>query len=299
MKILFATDGSDTALAALDFVLRFPLPEGSEIRLLTVIDRNGLPQLAPSGLTEEQRHALAETEQTVRHAAERLLAEEGARLRHAGWAGSTEVRAGHPADEIRRAAQESGADLVVLGSHGHRGFRRFILGSVSGGVLQYAPCSVLVIPPAAQAKREEQAPLRILIAFDGSAPAEKAVDLCAGLPLRDRAEVTLLTVMPLVTLYRQDIRQRLSWHWNKQKKAAGAALERAADRIRWATPRVTTLLREDADEAGTILAVAGDRQTDLIVVGHKGRSAIARVLLGSVTGRIAAHAPCAVLAVRG
>jgi nucleotide-binding universal stress UspA family protein len=298
MKILFATDGSDTALAALDFLLRFPLPEGSEIRLLTVIDRNGFPELTASGLSEEQRHALAETEGAIRQGAERLLAEEGRRVRAAGWAGSTEVRIGHPAEEIHTAAAQYGAELIVLGSHGHRGFRRFILGSVSGSVLQYAACSVLVVP-LREPEVTSEGPLHILLAFDGSAPAEKAVDLCAGLPLHDRDEVRLLTVMPLVTLYRQDIRQRLSWHWQAQKEAAEAALERAAAKIRWATPQVSTLVLEDADEPGRILSVAAEHDSDLIVLGHKGRSALSRVLLGSVTGRIAAQAPCAVLAVRG
>lgn len=299
MKILLATDGSETARAALDFLLRFPLPEGSEIDLLSVTDHHHLPPITRDDLTREQRQAIGETERAVRQDAERILAQAAERVRGAGRPGSTEVRIGHPAEEIRLAAAEHGAELIVLGSHGHRGLRRLILGSVSGSVLQYADCSVLIVRP----RTEGQAPapdgrLRILLCLDGSAPAQKAIELCAGLPLRGRAAVTLLTVMPLITLYRQDIRQRLSWHWQEQKAAATADLEKAAAIIRPTAEDVSTLLREDADEAGAILAAAQALGSDLIVLGHKGRSAIERVLLGSVTGRIAAQAPCAVLAVR-
>lgn len=59
------------------------------------------------------------------------------------------VRVGSPAHLILRVAREWEADLVVLGTHGRRGMPRFFLGSVAETVLRKAPCSALVIPPAA------------------------------------------------------------------------------------------------------------------------------------------------------
>jgi nucleotide-binding universal stress UspA family protein len=67
------------------------------------------------------------------------------------------VRMGSPAHEILAVARQWDADLVVLGTHGRRGLPRFFLGSVAETVLRKAPCSALVIPPAAV---REQAPLR-------------------------------------------------------------------------------------------------------------------------------------------
>jgi nucleotide-binding universal stress UspA family protein len=59
------------------------------------------------------------------------------------------VRVGSPAHVILDVAREWDADLVVLGTHGRRGLPRFFLGSVAETVLRKAPCSALVIPPAA------------------------------------------------------------------------------------------------------------------------------------------------------
>jgi nucleotide-binding universal stress UspA family protein len=59
------------------------------------------------------------------------------------------VRVGSPAHEILAVARQWDADLVVLGTHARRGIPRFFLGSVAETVLRKAPCSALVIPPAA------------------------------------------------------------------------------------------------------------------------------------------------------
>jgi nucleotide-binding universal stress UspA family protein len=67
------------------------------------------------------------------------------------------VRVGSPAHVILEVAREWDADLVVLGTHGRRGLPRVFLGSVAETVLRKAPCSALVIPPAAVlAGRAEQ-----------------------------------------------------------------------------------------------------------------------------------------------
>ncbi|HEU4884451.1 MAG TPA: universal stress protein [Longimicrobium sp.] len=70
------------------------------------------------------------------------------------------VRVGSPAHEILAVARQWDADLVVLGTHGRRGLPRFFLGSVAETVLRKAPCSALVIPPAAVLQRPEaEAPI--------------------------------------------------------------------------------------------------------------------------------------------
>lgn len=301
MKLLYTTDGSHTALAALDFLLRLPLPEHGEVVVVTVIDREAFPDRPLAELDEEERRAFSETDLAVRRDADEVLADAAARLRKAGLGGSTEVRSGHPADQIRQAAADHGSELIVMGSHGRTGIRRAILGSVSGSVLQYAGCSVLVVPHPEASERPQPSPserLRMLIAYDGSAPARKALELCASLPLKDKAQVSILRILPLVTLYRQDIAQRLSRAFHQEKKAAKESLAAALEQIHWATPDADTLLLESPDVGKTILETAAERQSDLIVLGHKGRSGIERVLLGSVVGRVASHAPCAVLAVR-
>jgi nucleotide-binding universal stress UspA family protein len=102
----------------------------------------------------------------------------------------------------------------------------------------------------------------------------------------------------LVKLYRQDIKQRLSWVWKEKKKLAQKSLDRLSNEVKWTTPHISTQLREAADVSQEILDLAEQTQCHLILLGHKGKGAIEKFLLGSVTTRIAHHAPCSVLAVR-
>ncbi|HUJ58718.1 MAG TPA: universal stress protein [Kofleriaceae bacterium] len=55
-----------------------------------------------------------------------------------------ELVQGPPASVITHAAERGGHDLIAIGTHGHRGFRRLLLGSVAESTIRHAPCSVLV-----------------------------------------------------------------------------------------------------------------------------------------------------------
>lgn len=54
---------------------------------------------------------------------------------------------GDARDVIDRTAEQTGADLIVIGTHGRRGVRRFLLGSVAESVVRSAPCQVLTVRP--------------------------------------------------------------------------------------------------------------------------------------------------------
>jgi nucleotide-binding universal stress UspA family protein len=57
---------------------------------------------------------------------------------------TTGIAVGHPAEQIIKKAEQSGADLIVVGRRGSSMFQKLVLGSVSERVLRYAPCPVLV-----------------------------------------------------------------------------------------------------------------------------------------------------------
>jgi nucleotide-binding universal stress UspA family protein len=61
---------------------------------------------------------------------------------------TTHVRSGHPAEELAQLASDVEAELVVVGTHGRRGAKRFLLGSVAENTVRIAPCAVLVARPA-------------------------------------------------------------------------------------------------------------------------------------------------------
>lgn len=296
MRLLLALDGSDSAIAAVDFLLCLPFPAESEVRLLSVVDDYLFRDLHDGHLSTEARGAVEETWESVREEGEELLAVQAARLREAGWRCSTEVRSGYPAEAIAAVAAGHAIDLIVLGSHGLSGVQRFLLGSVSARVLEYAGCSVLIVrrPPHGQLDCR-----RVLLAYDGSPSAQRAADLCQSLPFKPGTGARLLTVMPLVTHYRQDIRQRLNTIWQDKKAAKQAALDALAAAPRWSGVEVGTAVREGASVSKEILDAALEQRSDLVVLGDKGKGTIERMLLGSATSRVAHHAHCSVLTVRG
>jgi nucleotide-binding universal stress UspA family protein len=57
----------------------------------------------------------------------------------------TVIIQGNPAEEIIKKAGSIKSDLIITGSHGRHGARRFLLGSVSSKIVEYAPCAVLVV----------------------------------------------------------------------------------------------------------------------------------------------------------
>jgi nucleotide-binding universal stress UspA family protein len=74
------------------------------------------------------------------------LTEEGKRVQAAGIPCETNSREGSPHTEIVERAQEMGADLIVMGTHGHGGVAHAVLGSVTERVLHKSRCPVLVVP---------------------------------------------------------------------------------------------------------------------------------------------------------
>lgn len=142
MRILVATDGSPHSQPALDAVLSRPWPEGTIVRVLVAVP---YPYLFTTYEWYVAEQALAATinEESKRHA--QSVADEAARrLREHGFAVETAVREGDPRIEIVQEALDWNADLIIMGSHGHTGLRKFLLGSVAQHVISHAPCSVEV-----------------------------------------------------------------------------------------------------------------------------------------------------------
>ena len=305
MKILLATDGSETATAAVDYVAAFPFPKGTGVKIISVIT-DVLRETQTDTLTPEQWDAFEQTKNGTEVEVEALMDSGAVRLRKSGLSVTTEIRTGHPAAEIVAAADDDDADLIVVGSHGLTGFKRFSLGTVSRQVLQSASSSVLVVrKPEDDCEGGDQQlpapidhPWRFLVGYDGSDSADEAIGFCESLDLDDRSSIRLLTVLPMVRLFRQDIRQELNWIWQESKEIEKAALEVTAARLRRTSAEVSTELAEAEDVSSAILFEGEEFSADLIILGHKGKGAIEKFLMGSVTPRIADHSCRSVLAVR-
>lgn len=309
MNILIASDGSKHAEAALDFLTRLPLPENSKITLLVVVEK---PRPLFAGehpiIGKQVGEAFQEYRRALQQGARRVLEREERRLRDRGFVVRTACREGHAADEIVEACCEVKPDLLVLGSRGLGGFKGLLLGSVSRQLLRHAPCSVLIVKSSDESHREsaaalpaarESGRLSFLVAFDGSPHAKAAVQMMKSLPLGERAAVTVLTVVPELSRHGLDSAaiRLLSEVWQAEKEAAQAAAEEAARQIACAASHVSALSR-DGDPSLQIVHVADETDADLIVIGARGKSAVERFFLGSVSSYVGLHAPCSVWIVR-
>lgn len=147
MKVLLATDGSEFSERAAGSIAERPWPAGSEVRVLSAVElilpatRALLePPFIDSAFIESARaDAMKRSQDAIAHARQILSATA------LNVSESISVLLGTPKSIILDEAARWGADVIVLGSHGHRGVDRFLLGSVSEAVAMHARCSVEVI----------------------------------------------------------------------------------------------------------------------------------------------------------
>ena len=141
-----ATDGSDHAKHAAAFAARFPVPEGADVTILNVIrPYTPFPGLFPTD-REEFDTAVQEVREKQHEAASALTADARSRFTETGRTVHAEVHEGDPAAQILAAADEKGADLMVIGARGTSLIEGLLVGSVADRLLKEARCSVLVVP---------------------------------------------------------------------------------------------------------------------------------------------------------
>lgn len=149
MKILIATDGSDYSKAAIEKCCRIiAKPEETSVKIVSVaqvmlsVATEPLPLPLSGGYIEQADTALRE--QALSH----LTEAEETIARHFPGSDldiSTAVLNGSAGKAIVEDAQDWGADLIVVGSHGYGFWNRVLVGSVSLAVVHHAPCSVLIV----------------------------------------------------------------------------------------------------------------------------------------------------------
>ena len=148
-----------------------------------------------------------------------------------------EVVTGEPAAEIIKYAETNGIDLILMGTHGHSGIRRFVFGSVTNEVLKSSPIPVwLARGPIPEVVVYDKLPKRkILVPLDGSRPAESVVPCIETLVKQrgvDLVDVVLLGVCdtPSITSDYPETENALSWD-EHQKQVTNYVKEGAAARL--------------------------------------------------------------------
>jgi nucleotide-binding universal stress UspA family protein len=144
MRILLAIDDSSSSKAAVTEVARRPWPRGSTVLVLTAYEMSLGPMAEPWLLPRDEEGVL----EAARKQAQDLVEAAAAKLRgnHKNDLKVTsKFLQGRAERVIVQEAERSRVDLIVLGSHGHRAWERFILGAVAHAVALHAPCSVEIV----------------------------------------------------------------------------------------------------------------------------------------------------------
>ena len=196
----------------------------------------------------------------------------------------TKLVEGDPVTEILAAS--ASADVVVMGTHGARGFERFVLGSVTERVLRKAACPVMTIP-----RREPDGGESDFLFQTILCPVDFSD--CSSGALRAACEIAKETKGRLVILHVVD--------WIGDEIPGASLLEAAYERldalVPFDAPPARQLVR-GGRSFREILRAAEETGAGLVVMGVQGRGAIDLMLFGSTSHHVIREARCPVLTVR-
>lgn len=143
--ILIATDGSDLAARALGHGLKLAKTIGAAVTIVIVTEPATLVGGGYATIAGTVFDPIPELIEVQKTAAEEVLASALRSAQAAGVVATTElIDDSFPAEGIVAAAEKSGAELIVMGSHGRRGLGRLLLGSQTSNVLAHSKLPVLV-----------------------------------------------------------------------------------------------------------------------------------------------------------
>lgn len=283
-NILFTTDFSASSEAALRYAHAIAKRYGAKVQVLHVLapePRLSVPMDKFPSEFDTARQTAAE------HMVKLLQSDPLQGVPHDALLERGEIH-----EVIPYLIQQHDIDLVVAGTHGHRGIKKVVLGSVAEQIFRLATCPVITVGP--QATRdgvgEGEFP-RILFATDFSPASIAALPWALSLAKENQAQLTMLHVIQEISEageeYLQEVtaacRQRLT-----ELLPSGAG--------EWCRPEFFVEFGAAAD---TILKISEEQQASLIVMGARRRGPMAASHVPWATAyRVVCHAECPVLTVR-
>lgn len=295
MKVVLGADGSEHAEFAAEFLTRYPMGEESVVDCCGVYSASHVvtatshPFLGPM-LVDQLAHAVDDARDGAEAAARRLCS----LIRDKGRKAEAHLLQGDPGEELANHAEESGAAFVAVGSRGLGRFDALLLGSVGREIANNRNIDLLVAR-----RRESTGGLKVLFATDHSDFAERVAAKLPSMVEGTFAEVEVLSVVDPDSKDVAFARSSAPWNelqtgltgWTKEQNEAivsklSGICERCVSNVESGHAREAII--ERAEAAGV----------DLIILGAQGRSALSRLLIGSVSSYVLTRAKCSVLIVR-
>ena len=284
--ILLARDSSPSAEAALSFALTLAERTGAKLHVVfaevlhgTAFDPEGPPAASEEEMRERttkalEAHGAGSSTIDIKHAVVRDVAAAPALLDYAA---------------------EHDIDLIVMGTHGRRGVRRFLMGSVAQEVVRLSSCPVLTVR-----QREAQAPLdSILVPIDFSEHSRKALQHAKALGALLAARLDLLHVVVdnlHPAFYGLTVQSIYDIDPDLDEKAL-AHLKAFYHETEGPDTEVSFAVRS-GHAVHEIVQFAEEQGSGFIVMGTHGLTGLERFFLGSVTEKVVRRAPCPVFTIQ-
>lgn len=270
-NILLAIDFSEATLATFPYVESVAAHYGSNIHAMHVAGSGVFPLLP-----------LPKQDRVIGEAKEKMQtflssSESASRFKQI-------VRGGEPSDILYQYGKELRIDLLVLGTNGHRGLRRCVLGSVAEEIFRSVPCPALTVGPKARGGNTQAPVRRILFATDFAPPSLEALPCAIRLAQELRAILTLLHVT----------------RTKQEREKAKAQMEKLVAKESRPDVKLDWIV-QTGSPAATILKTAKMNKLDLIVMGVRSGGTWSRAAThapGPVAYNVIAQSPCPVLTLR-
>jgi len=296
-NILFPTDFSAHARAALKYAAAFARSGGGRVLLFSVQDAK-----VPANLLTLPEHVFLEQENNwllqLRAEVRDLLSDP----LFAGVEVEPAIVDGEPAREIARAVRDNNIDLVTVVTHGRKGLSRALGGSTAEEIIAEALCPVLAIRPPQHdfvEQRDSKTEIhlnRVVLATNFQPSSAAATQLATHITNHTGAELHVLYVIG-------DYFEQISALFPEGSLAALSRLRR------YVQERMSQLTRDDSQRAITniaegrpyeeIVRLAAQKDADMIIIGTTVHASLfgGTPVLGSEIERVVRNAPCPVLCV--
>src|SRR5262249_43088813 len=285
-NILCPTDFSEFSDRACEHAHSFARQFGAKLFVLHVAEPF-VPihpgHISPSLIDQIYAQQIADAEEKVRELAGRQNWND---VKH-----EVVLERGGVADAILRFVEAKNIDLIAMGTHGRRGLDRLVLGSVTERILRTARPPVLAVhslPQGSGARGESVQFRKILFCTDFSDNSPRALEYAFLLACKYKAEISLLHVIE-----RPEGGKDLEAEKRKVLQQLQAVVPQNVQNCATVEPAVLA-----GKTYEKLLEHAAEMQTDLIVMGVRGRNALDLALFGSTTQRVIQLGQWPVLVVR-
>jgi nucleotide-binding universal stress UspA family protein len=275
-NILFLTDFTEASQSALAYAQGLAKHFGAQVYPAHACDPIILTETAAPDILDEVE------ENSRRHLND--LA------RKNNLAGTPLFARGPVADAVPGWIKDHGIDLIVMGTHGRKGLKHFLMGSVAEAIFRNATCPVLTVGPHVNVRPYHDFKAeKILFPTDLGPHAEFATQYALSFAQEGKSQVTFMHVVTLEDAFQRDRAPLVAESFKKLENLL------PPDAREWCQPE---LVVEVGDPTKELLGYAGMERPDMIVLGLPAGKKFNGGFHSSVTYNLIAQAPCPVLTVR-